>query len=136
MLYCHWAVNPPNSTCMFLLGPSKFDNSPCNPVLQQAMTHLCSCSGDMGAPSSTPYPQSGANMPPAASIDAANLPAVNNGSIGIVTRFSAGARVWFDNNGVPVRGTVAKPHAAGKIQLERMHADFTALLQGDDSTYC
>ena len=53
-------------------------------------------------------------MPPSASMDAANLPAVSNGSTGIDSRFKAGARVWFDSNGVPVRGTVAKPHATGK----------------------
>lgn len=50
--------------------------------------------------------------------DAINRPASAN------PRFRAGARVLFDSNGVPVKGTVAKPNATGKHCMSPHHLGF------------
>ena len=67
----------------------------------------------MGGPSSGVQPQSEADMPFGASSAGASLPGVPDKPASSTPRFRAGARVFFDNNGVPVRGTVAKPNATG-----------------------
>lgn len=77
-------------------------------------TSLCLLTGDMSGPSSASQSQNEADIPPAASSAAAGLPSV----AGETSRFKAGARVFFDSNGVAVKGTVAKPNSTG----ERVHA--------------
>lgn len=76
----------------------------------EPLTCLCLLTGDMSGPSSMSQPPNEADMPPAASSAAAGLPS----AAGETSRFKAGARVFFDSNGVPVKGTVAKPHSTGE----------------------
>lgn len=68
----------------------------------------------MGGPSSMSQPQNEADMPPAASLGGAGLPIAMDRSASTATRFKAGARVFFDSNDIPVKGTVAKPNATGQ----------------------
>lgn len=76
----------------------------------EPLTCLCLLTGDMSGPSSMSQPPNEADMPPAASSAAAGLPSAARET----SRFKAGARVFFDSNGVPVKGTVAKPHSTGE----------------------
>ncbi|KAL3144902.1 hypothetical protein ABBQ32_003413 [Trebouxia sp. C0010 RCD-2024] len=71
-------------------------------------------SGDMGGPSSASQPQNEADMPSGISLAGASLPGATDQPARSTPRFRAGARVFFDSSGVPVRGTVAKPNATGE----------------------
>lgn len=71
----------------------------------------------MSGPTSMSQPRNEADMPPTASSAAAGLPSAADHPVGENSRFKAGARVFFDSNGVPVKGTVAKPNSTG----ERVH---------------
>ena len=79
-----------------------------------ALTFFGFLKGDMGGPSSMSQSQNEADMPPSASLSGASLPSAMDRSANATSRFKAGARVFFDSNGIPVKGTVAKPHATGK----------------------
>ena len=68
----------------------------------------------MAGPSSMLQPQNEADMPPSAPLGEASLPGAVEHPANAISRFKAGARVYFDSNGVPVKGTVAKPNAIGK----------------------
>ena len=68
----------------------------------------------MGGPSSMSQSQHQADMPPSASLSGASLPSAMDRSASATSRFKAGARVYFDSNGIPVKGTVAKPNATGE----------------------
>ena len=70
------------------------------------------------------HPQNEADMPPSASLSGASLPSAMSSLATVVSRFKAGARVFFDSDGVPVKGTVAKPNATGEL----LRTTFTTVL--------
>lgn len=75
----------------------------------------------MGGPSSGPQPQNEVEMPPAAFSTGESLPGATDRPANTSPKFRAGARVFFDSNGVPVKGTVAKPNATGEHCMSSQH---------------
>ncbi len=76
--------------------------------------------GDMGMPSIS-QSQNGNDMPAAPGrVDAAALSFPSEQQAQTAPRFRAGSRVLYDNDGVPVKGTVAKPNATGDVNHHQL----------------
>ncbi len=70
--------------------------------------------GDMGMPSSMPQSQNGNDMAAASGLGGAAAGGAVSDQAAVAPRFQAGSRVLYDSDGVPVKGTVAKPNATGQ----------------------
>lgn len=70
--------------------------------------------GDVGMSSSAPQSQNGFDMPAApGSGGTAASQGPTDEQTPTAPRFRAGSRILYNNDGVPVKGTVAKPNATG-----------------------
>ena len=71
--------------------------------------------GDMGPSSSASQSQNGMDMPAApGSGGTAASQGPTDEQATTAPKFRAGSRILYNNDGVPVKGTVAKPNATGE----------------------